>query len=42
MLTGLKNYILENPNALQIASTIIIGVIAYAIWSFTSRTPPTQ
>ncbi len=40
MFRSIKNYILENPNVLQIASTIIIGVVAYAIWTFTSKTPP--
>jgi hypothetical protein len=31
---------MENPNAFQIASTFVIGVIALAIWHFTSKKPP--
>jgi hypothetical protein len=43
MLETIKNYIGANPNFLQIASTAVIGIIAFAVWSFTSnRQPPQQ
>ena len=37
---NIKNYILENPNAFQIASTFVIGVVAFAIWRFMSKKSP--
>jgi len=40
MLMSVKNYILENPNAFQIASTFVIGVLAFAIWTFVVNRSP--
>jgi hypothetical protein len=40
MFTSIKNYLVENPNAFQIASTFVIGVVALAIWRFISKKPP--
>jgi hypothetical protein len=37
---SIKNYLIENPNAFQIASTFVIGVMAFAIWGFISKKPP--
>ncbi|HTV33395.1 MAG TPA: hypothetical protein VME69_09905 [Methylocella sp.] len=37
MLMSVKNYILENPNAFQIVSTLIIGVLALVLWKFVFR-----
>ena len=42
MFTSIKNYLIENPNAFQIASTFVIGVVALAIWGYTSKKPPTN
>jgi hypothetical protein len=43
MLETIKNYIDANPNFLQFASTAVIGIIAFVVWSFTSnRQPPHQ
>jgi hypothetical protein len=38
MLETIKNYIGANPNFLQIASTAVIGIIAFVVWSFTLST----
>ncbi|HUB63771.1 MAG TPA: hypothetical protein VL996_04890 [Methylocella sp.] len=42
MFTSIKNYIVENPNAFQIASTFVIGVVAFAIWIFAFKKPPSE
>jgi hypothetical protein len=40
MFSGIKNYIVENPNAFQIASTLVIGIAAFAVWRFVSKPQP--
>jgi hypothetical protein len=40
VLAAFKNYVEQNPNFLQIASTLVIGTAAYVIWSFMSKAPP--
>ncbi|HET6377945.1 MAG TPA: hypothetical protein VFG05_06510 [Methylocella sp.] len=40
MLAEIRNYTLQNPNALQIVSTVVILTVAYIVWSFISKSSP--
>ncbi|GEM_PF-2351277 len=39
MLKSFQNYVVENPNAFQIVSTLAIGIVAFAIWKFIFQAP---
>jgi hypothetical protein len=37
VFTHLKNFALQNPNFVQIITTVVILVVAFAIWNYTSK-----